>query len=117
MKTAAARSVTKSPPTEIPDKMFQTLVNRLQVIKPDLVSEGLADAVDLIVVSTVREREELCLKLCEPRRVLREQYLTTFELSRLDGHAGDFVALRLDRNSREVSLLEFLDKRGSHPRV
>ena len=71
--------------------MFQTLVNRLEVIKTNLVSEGLTDAVDLIVVSTVREREELCLKLREPRRVLREQYLATFELSRLDRHAGEFV--------------------------
>jgi hypothetical protein len=110
----AARSLTKSRPPKSPDKTFQTLVSRLEVIKPDLVSESLTDAVDLIVVSTLREREELCLKLREPKRVLREQYLTAFELSRLDRHAGDFVALRLDRNSREVSFFELLDESGAH---
>src|SRR5947209_17654742 len=111
MITAAARSITKSRPRESPDKTFETLVNRLEVIKPNLVSEGLTDAVDLIVVSTVREREELCLKLREPQRVLREQYLATFALSRLDRHAGELVALRLDWNSRVMRLLQHMDER------
>ena len=73
------------------------------------MSECLTDAVDLIVVSPVGEREDLCFELREPWRLLRKQYLTAFELSRLDGHAGEFVALRLDRNNREVNLLELLD--------
>src|SRR5687768_5547466 len=117
MITAATRSITKSRPLKSPDKTVQTLVNRLEVIKPDLVPKCLTDGVDLIVVSTVREREELCLKLREPWRLLGKQYLTALELSRLDGHAGDFVALRLNRNGREVSILELLNERGPDTRI
>ena len=46
-----------------------------------------------------RERKELGLEICQPRRPLGKVHKPTFELRRFDGHARDLVALRLDADS------------------
>ena len=76
-----------------------------------LVAQGLAYAVDLIVVPAVWKREKLIFEISKPWSLLREEHLTVLELCGLYGHSDFLVVLGLDRNDREMRRLEFLDQR------
>jgi hypothetical protein len=70
--------------------------------------QRLADAVDLIVGLTLRERQQFGLKLRQERRPLGKKHKTRLELRLVDVHPSDFVPL--DRNepyrSAKMSVLE-----------
>src|SRR5205823_12931229 len=82
-------------------------------LRPDygaLVGQGLAYAVDLIVVPAVWKRENLVFESSKPGGLLGEEHLTVLELCGLYRHSDCLVVLGLDRNDRELRL-EFLDQR------
>jgi hypothetical protein len=54
----------------------------------ELIAQGLADAVDLIVMTTVRKSEQLRFEISEPACLFREEHATALELSGLDGHSN-----------------------------
>jgi hypothetical protein len=72
-----------------------------------LVPEGLADAVNLIIVTPVREAEELVLKIPEPGRLVRKQHQPRFEFRGFDGHSNHLALFWLDGNGRQPRALQF----------
>src|SRR5215208_4264239 len=72
---------------------------------------GLANAVDLIVMATVRKAEELLLERGEPRRLRGEEDLPGFDAGRGDRHSAHLVALGLDWLYVEAALPQLSDQR------
>ena len=58
--------------------------------------EELRDAIDLVVVPSTREGEQLVEEGGEPRRLFRQQHVTGFEARRLRFHAHPLAAFRHD---------------------
>ena len=75
------------------------------------IVDGLADAVDLIVMATVRKAEELLLERGEPRRLRGEEHLPGFDASGGDRHSAHLVALGLDRLYVEAAPPQLSDQR------
>jgi hypothetical protein len=73
------------------------------------MAQGLAYAVDLIVVPGVWKREKLIFEISKPWGILREEHLTILELSGLYAHADFLVVFGFDRNDRDIRRLELLD--------
>lgn len=66
----------------------------LAVIPPAAPTQGLRQAVHLVVVSAVREPRYFQLEVLQPRCARRNQYVTGRDLGRLGGHPGNFVPVR-----------------------
>jgi hypothetical protein len=72
--------------------------------------QGLADAVDLVIMTRSRETEQLGLQIRKPRHPAWEKHASTLEFCGLDCHARFFVVLRLDANCRESCLQQLWDQ-------
>ena len=56
----------------------------------------LAQGIDLVVVLDIREGEHLCAQLVQPRGILFQQHLASFQGGSVHAHAHHIVALGLD---------------------
>jgi hypothetical protein len=72
--------------------------------------QSLSGAVHLVIKTSVRESEELGLKIGKPRRLFRKEYQAAFEFRSLNFHAAFLVSSGLDRNCREPDGFHFRNK-------
>ena len=81
------------------------------------IVKRLADAVDLIVMATVRKAEKLLFETRKPRRLRWEEDLPGFNLSGGDRHSAQFVALGLNRLDGEAFPAQLSNQRRADPAV
>ena len=83
-----------------------------------LICQGLADTIDLVVMFTLRERQQLGFKFGKVSSISTKVYKTSFEFGCLDKHPLNLVSL--NGNSLDAipsRLTKFLGKRGASGRV
>jgi hypothetical protein len=66
--------------------------------------EKLRDAVDLVIVTSVRKSQNLVQEVTEPRRIIGQMNLPCFKERALGSHAVALVAFRLDANRQRSGL-------------
>ncbi len=75
--------------------------------------EELRQAVDLVVVATMGELQDLGLEVLEPGGALRQENVPGLDLGRLGGHAGHLVAFGLNGDRADLAVvLQVLDQVG-----
>src|SRR5215212_11388775 len=79
--------------------------------------QGLADAVNLIIMAAMRKRKQFALKIRKPSRILWEKHLATGEFTAFDRHPGYLAAFRLDRDRGKPRTLQFLGQGRADPAI
>src|SRR6516164_9820508 len=73
-------------------------------------SQCLSDRIDLVIMQTMRKRQDLGPQIVEPWRMPWQEHPAGFDLGRLGSHADDLVGHRPYRNSPNAVFFKVLNE-------